>query len=78
VASTPVEGNLGKWLGKAGWLPTGQVPPRLRTLLATALLRGGKAVAAEQLWPAKIWLRFWLRRTQVYRSVAKHSWATRP
>ncbi|MFZ4847954.1 MAG: dihydroxyacetone kinase subunit L [Caldilinea sp.] len=47
VASTPVEGDLGKWLGKAGMAANRAGSSSFGTLLATALLRGGKAVAGK-------------------------------
>ena len=47
VASTPVEGDLGKWLGKAGMAANLAGSSSFGTLLATALLRGGKAVAGK-------------------------------
>ena len=47
VESTPVEGDLGKWLGKAGMAANRAGSSSFGTLLATALLRGGKAVAGK-------------------------------
>jgi dihydroxyacetone kinase len=44
---TPVEGDLGKWLGKAGMAANKAGSSSFGTLLATALMRGGKAVAGK-------------------------------
>ncbi len=42
--SIPVDGDLGKWLGKAGMVANKAGSSSFGTLLATALMRGGKAV----------------------------------
>ena len=44
---TPVEGDLGKWLGKAGMAANKAGSSSFGTLLATALMRGGKVVAGK-------------------------------
>jgi dihydroxyacetone kinase len=46
-AATPVEGDLGKWLGKAGMAANKAGSSSFGTLLATALMRGGKAVTGK-------------------------------
>ena len=47
VAATPVEGDIGKWLGKAGAVANKAGSSSFGTLLATALMRGGKVVAGK-------------------------------
>jgi dihydroxyacetone kinase len=47
AAATPVEGDLGKWLGKAGMAANKAGSSSFGTLLATALMRGGKAVTGK-------------------------------
>jgi phosphoenolpyruvate---glycerone phosphotransferase subunit DhaL len=47
VANTPVEDDIGKWLGKAGMTANRAGSSSFGTLLATALMRGGKAVAGK-------------------------------
>ena len=47
AATTPVEGDLGKWLGKAGMAANKAGSSSFGTLLATALMRGGKAVTGR-------------------------------
>jgi dihydroxyacetone kinase len=44
---TSVEGDLGKWLGKAGMAANKAGSSSFGTLLATALMRGGKAVTGK-------------------------------
>jgi len=44
---TPVEGDVGKWLGKAGMAANKAGSSSFGTLLATALMRGGKAAAGK-------------------------------
>jgi dihydroxyacetone kinase-like protein len=44
AAATPIEGDLGKWLGKAGMAANKAGSSSFGTLLATALMRGGKAM----------------------------------
>ena len=44
---TPVEGDVGKWLGKAGMAANKAGSSSFGTLLATALMRGGKVVAGK-------------------------------
>jgi dihydroxyacetone kinase len=46
-AATPVEGDLGKWLGKAGMAANKAGSSSFGTLLATAFMRGGKAVSGK-------------------------------
>lgn len=46
-AATPVDGDLGKWLGKAGMAANKAGSSSFGTLLATALMRGGKAVTGK-------------------------------
>ena len=48
--STPVDGDLGKWLGKAGMAANKAGSSSFGTLLATALMRGGKAVTGTNEW----------------------------
>jgi phosphoenolpyruvate---glycerone phosphotransferase subunit DhaL len=48
--STPVDGDLGKWLGKAGMVANKAGSSSFGTLLATALMRGGKAVTGTNEW----------------------------
>ncbi len=45
--ATPVEGDLGKWLGKAGMAANKAGSSSFGTLLATALMRGGKGVVGK-------------------------------
>ncbi|MBK8049662.1 MAG: DAK2 domain-containing protein [Anaerolineales bacterium] len=45
--STPVDGDLGKWLGKAGMAANKAGSSSFGTLLATALMRGGKVVSGK-------------------------------
>ena len=47
AAATPVDGDLGKWLGKAGMAANRAGSSSFGTLLATALMRGGKAVGRQ-------------------------------
>jgi len=47
AASVPVEDDIGKWLGKAGMAANRAGSSSFGTLLATALLRAGKAVAGK-------------------------------
>lgn len=47
AAATPVEGDIGKWLGKAGMAANRAGSSSFGTLLATALMRAGKAVAGK-------------------------------
>lgn len=47
AAATPVEGDLGKWLGKAGMAANKAGSSSFGTLLATALMRGGKTVTGK-------------------------------
>lgn len=47
AVTTPVEGDLGKWLGKAGMAANKAGSSSFGTLLATALMRGGKAVTGK-------------------------------
>jgi dihydroxyacetone kinase len=51
--STPVDGDLGKWLGKAGMAANKAGSSSFGTLLATALMRGGKAVTGTNEWSAQ-------------------------
>ena len=44
---TPVEGDLGKWLGKAGMAANKAGSSSFGTLLATALMRAGKVIAGK-------------------------------
>ena len=44
---TPVEGDLGKWLGKAGMAANKAGSSSFGTLLATALMRAGKVVSGK-------------------------------
>ena len=44
AAGTPVEGDIGKWLGKAGMAANRAGSSSFGTLLATALMRAGRAV----------------------------------
>lgn len=44
AGSTPVDGDIGKWLGKAGMAANKAGSSSFGTLLATALMRGGKVV----------------------------------
>ena len=45
--ATPVDGDLGKWLGKAGMAANKAGSSSFGTLLATAFMRGGKIVAGK-------------------------------
>jgi dihydroxyacetone kinase len=47
AAATPVDGDLGKWLGKAGVTANRVGSSSFGTLLATALMRGGKVAAGK-------------------------------
>jgi dihydroxyacetone kinase-like protein len=47
AAATPVDSDLGKWLGKAGMAANKAGSSSFGTLLATALMRGGKAVTGK-------------------------------
>lgn len=47
AAATPVEDDIGKWLGKAGMAANKAGSSSFGTLLATALMRGGKAVTGK-------------------------------
>ena len=47
AGGTPVEGDLGKWLGKAGMAANKAGSSSFGTLLATALMRGGKVIAGK-------------------------------
>lgn len=47
AAATSVEGDIGKWLGKAGMAANRAGSSSFGTLLATALMRAGKAVAGK-------------------------------
>ena len=47
AATTPVEGDLGKWLGKAGMAANKAGSSSFGTLLATALMRSGKVVPGK-------------------------------
>lgn len=47
AAATPIEGDLGKWLGKAGMAANKAGSSSFGTLLATALMRGGKAMTGK-------------------------------
>jgi dihydroxyacetone kinase len=51
--TTPVDGDLGKWLGKAGMAANKAGSSSFGTLLATALMRGGKAVTGTNEWRAE-------------------------
>jgi dihydroxyacetone kinase len=46
--TVPVDADLGKWLGKAGMTANKAGSSSFGTLLATALMRGGKAIGAVQ------------------------------
>jgi phosphoenolpyruvate---glycerone phosphotransferase subunit DhaL len=55
AASTPVEGDIGKWLAKAGMLANRVGSSSFGTLLATAFMRGGKlATGKATLTPAEL------------------------
>lgn len=47
AGSTPVDGDIGKWLGKAGMAANKAGSSSFGTLLATALMRGGKVAAGK-------------------------------
>lgn len=47
AASVPVDGDLGKWLGKAGMVANKAGSSSFGTLLATALMRSGKVVSGK-------------------------------
>lgn len=49
AANTPVEGDLGKWLGKAGMAANRAGSSSFGTLLATALMRAGRAVTGKDV-----------------------------
>jgi dihydroxyacetone kinase len=49
AANTPVEDDLGKWLGKAGMAANRAGSSSFGTLLATALMRAGRAVPGKEL-----------------------------
>jgi dihydroxyacetone kinase len=51
--TVPVDGDLGKWLGKAGMVANKAGSSSFGTLLATALMRGGKAVTGTNEWRAE-------------------------
>jgi phosphoenolpyruvate---glycerone phosphotransferase subunit DhaL len=44
ASGTPIDGDIGKWLGKAGMVANKAGSSSFGTLLATALMRAGKAV----------------------------------
>lgn len=46
---TPVEGDIGKWLGKAGMAANRAGSSSFGTLLATALMRAGRAVTGKDV-----------------------------
>lgn len=48
AGSTAVEGDIGKWLGKAGMAANRAGSSSFGTLLATAFMRGGKAVTGKE------------------------------
>jgi dihydroxyacetone kinase-like protein len=53
AGATPVDGDIGKWLGKAGMAANKAGSSSFGTLLATAFMRGGKVVAGKaELTPA--------------------------
>jgi dihydroxyacetone kinase len=47
AGGTPVDGDIGKWLGKAGMAANKAGSSSFGTLLATAFMRGGKVVAGK-------------------------------
>ena len=47
AAATPVDGDLGKWLGRAGMTANRVGSSSFGTLLATALMRGGKVATGK-------------------------------
>ena len=47
AATTPVDGDIGKWLGKAGMVANKAGSSSFGTLLATALMRAGKVVTGK-------------------------------
>lgn len=47
AGATPVDGDIGKWLGKAGMAANKAGSSSFGTLLATAFMRGGKAVSGK-------------------------------
>ncbi|MBW7882109.1 MAG: DAK2 domain-containing protein [Caldilineaceae bacterium] len=47
AATTPVDGDIGKWMGKAGMAANKAGSSSFGTLLATALMRGGRAVSGK-------------------------------
>lgn len=49
AAGTPVEGDIGKWLGKAGMAANRAGSSSFGTLLATALMRAGRAVTGKDV-----------------------------
>ena len=55
AGAPPVDGDIGKWLGKAGMAANKAGSSSFGTLLATAFMRGGKVVAGKaELTPADI------------------------
>ena len=49
AAGTPVEGDIGKWLGKAGMAANRAGSSSFGTLLSTALMRAGRAVTGKDV-----------------------------
>ena len=47
VRSTPIDDDIGKWLGKAGMTANRAGSSSFGTLLATALMRGGRTVTGK-------------------------------
>ena len=47
AGGTPVDGDIGKWLGKAGMAANRAGSSSFGTLLATAFMRGGKVVTGK-------------------------------
>lgn len=76
--STPVDGDLGKWLGKAGMAANKAGSSSFGTLLATALMRGGKAVTGTNEWSAEDLATFFAPPTPASRSEARRSRVTKP
>ena len=55
AGGTPVDGDIGKWLGKAGMAANKAGSSSFGTLLATAFMRGGKVVTGKaELVPADV------------------------
>ncbi len=55
AATIPVEGDIGKWLGKAGMTANKAGSSSFGTLLATALMRAGRVTGGkDELSPADI------------------------